>query len=599
MRWKGLVAAAASVLAVLAASGTAGAAARHSTSVPDFGPNVKIFDPSMSTADIAAQLNAVATQQVSNEFGTQRYAFLFMPGTYGSAADPLNTQVGYYTQIAGLGRSPDDVDVNGTFDVYNQCGSSGCVALTNFWRSLSNLRIDVAGKGGCQSGEFWAVSQASPMRRVHVNGFATLMDYCTGPSFASGGFIADSSFTSSTIVNGSQQQWLTRNSDIDGWSNAVWNQVFAGVNGAPAQSFPNPPYTTLATNPQSREAPYLYVDSSSAFNVFVPSAQTNSSGTTWGSGPTPGRSIPISRFYIAKPGDSLGKINLELLLGKNLILTPGVYNLTGSIVVTRPNTIVMGLGEATLTAANGNVPLVVGDVPGVEVSGLIIDSGPTNSPALLRVGTPLSHVLPKWLTSDASNPTLVADVFFRDGGPHVGKATQNLVVDANNVILDDIWAWRADHGSGVGWTSNTSDTGVLVRGDDVEATGLFSEHFQRYDVIWSGQNGKTIFFQNEMPYDPPDQASWQHDGVNGFAAYKVTDNVKTHEAWGLGSYCFFNVNPSIHSFDAFEVPVTPGVKLHDILDLSITNAGTIDHVVNGTGPATPTNTSPNNIVSYP
>jgi hypothetical protein len=584
----------AAVLIALAAGGTARAA------TPDFGPNVRIFDPSTPAATIKAEMDAVATQQKSNEFGTQRNAFLFLPGAYGTAAAPINTQLGYYTQVAGLGRSPDDVDFTGTIDVYNQCDATGfCVALTNFWRSLSNLRIDVAGKGGCQFGQFWAVSQAAPMRRVHVNGYATLMDYCSGPSYASGGFIADSAFTNASITSGSQQQWLTRNSEIDQWSNGVWNQVFAGVAGAPPQSFPNPPYTTLATNPLSREAPYLYVDADGAYNVFVPSAQRNGAGTTWANGPTPGRSIPISRFYIAKPGDTAAKINLQLLLGKNLILTPGVYDLSDSIVVARPNTIVLGLGMATLTAANGNTPLVIADVPGVEVTGLIIDAGPKSSPALLRVGTPLSHVLPTWLTSSADNPTLIADVFFRVGGPHIGKTTQNLVVDANNVIVDDIWAWRADHGSGVGWTSNTSDTGVLVRGDDVIATGLFSEHFQRYDVIWSGERGKTIFFQNEMPYDPPTQDAWQHDGVPGFAAYKVTDNVRTHEAWGLGTYCFFNVNPAIHSFNGFEVPTAPGVQLHDILTLSISNSGTIDHVVNGFGPPTPSNTTPVDVVSYP
>jgi hypothetical protein len=568
---------------------------------PDLGPNVTIFDPSMSTADIAAQMNAVAAQQVSNEFGTQRHAFLFMPGTYGSPTTPLQTQIGYYTQVAGLGRSPDDVDVTGALDVFNQCDASGsCTGLTNFWRSMSNLRLDVNGGSGCQgAAEFWAASQAAPLRRVDVNGLTTLFDFCSGPGFTSGGFIADSRFGGSTVINGSQQQYLTRNSDLDGWTNGVWDQVFAGDVGAPAQSFPNPPYTTLPTTPQSRETPYLYVDANGGWNVFVPSAQTNSAGTTWEGGPTPGRSVPLSDFYIAKPGDSAARIDLQLLRGKNLLFTPGVYDLTGSIVVARPDTVVMGLGEATLTAANGNVPLIVGDVPGVEVSGLIIDAGPVNSPALLQVGTFLSHVLPQRLTSNPADPTLIADVYFRIGGPHVGKATNALVDDANNVLLDDIWAWRADHGSGVGWTSNTADTGVLVRGDNVEATGLFAEHFQKFDVVWSGQNGTTIFFQNEMPYDPPDAASWQHDGVVGYAAYKVTDNVRTHQAYGLASYCFFNVNPSIHAYDAFEVPVTAGVQLHDILDLSISNTGTIDHVVNGTGPPTPPDTTPNDVVSYP
>jgi hypothetical protein len=493
--------------------------------------------------------------------------------------------------------------VNGTIDVYNQCfGPGDCTALVNFWRSLSNLTINVAGKGGCQFGEFWATSQAASMRRVHVNGFATLMDYCSPPSYASGGFIADSAFTGSVIVNGSQQQYLVRNSAVDFWTNAVWNQVFAGVEGAPAQSFPNPPYTTLATNPVSREKPYLYVDASDHFNVFVPAVQRDSAGTTWAGGRTPGRSLPIESFFIAKPTDSVQAINNALTQGQNLLLTPGVYDVDATIKVKRPDTIVLGLGQATLEAQDGVVPMTVADVPGVEISGLLFDAGPVNSPVLLRVGAEhavvgqgQSHA--GW--SDPADPTALHDVFFRIGGPHVGKATVSLEVNSANVILDDIWAWRADHGAGVGWTSNTADTGVVVNGDDVTATGLFVEHYQKDEVVWNGNGGRTIMFQNEMPYDPPTQADWQHDGILGFAAYKVADSVTTHEGWGLGSYCFFNVNPAIHATSAFAVPVTPGVKLHDILDLSITNHGTIDHVVNDVGPPTNANTTPVNIVSYP
>jgi hypothetical protein len=580
-----------------------GGAATAAPPEPDFGPNVKIFDPSMSTSQIKATVDAIASQQVSNEFGTQRYALLFKPGTYGSATDPLNFQVGYYTDVAGLGSSPGDVTVNGTIDSYNQCSApDNCTALTNFWRSLSNLTIEVAGKGGCQFGEFWATSQAAPMRRVHVNGFATLMDYCTPPSYASGGFIADSQFSGSVVVNGSQQQYLVRNSSVDFWTNAVWNQVFAGVDGAPAQSFPDPPYTTLATNPLSREKPFLYIDSDGHFAVYVPDAQVDSAGTTWSEGMTPGHSIPIEDFFIAKPTDSVQAINNALARGKNLIFTPGVYDIAKTIKVKRADTIVLGLGMATLEAEEGVVPMTVADVPGVEISGLIFDAGPVNSPALLRVGsehatTGQGHNHAGW--SNPADPSAIQDVFFRVGGPHVGKATVGLEVNSDHVILDDIWAWRADHGSGVGWTSNTSETGVVVNGDDVLATGLFSEHFQRYDVVWNGNGGNTIMFQNEMPYDPPNQAAWQHDGVLGFAAYKVADSVTTHEGWGLGSYCFFNVDPTIHATRAFEVPNTPGVKLHDLLDLSITNHGTIDHVVNNFGPPTNPNTVPVYIVSYP
>src|SRR5689334_12086218 len=152
------------------------------------------------------------------------------------------------------------------------------------------------------------------MRRVHVNGFATLMDYCTSPSFASGGFIADSAFDGATIVNGSQQQWLVRNSSLDGWTNGVWNQVFVGATGAPAQCFPassscGGPYTTLATSSATREAPYLYVDAAGQYNVFVPSPRTSTAGTSWAGGTTPGVSLTINKFFVARPTDSAVKIN--------------------------------------------------------------------------------------------------------------------------------------------------------------------------------------------------------------------------------------------------------------------------------------------------
>jgi hypothetical protein len=589
----------AGILATTGAGGTSTRAA--AAAVPDFGPNVTILDPSMPTAAIKATVDAIAARQLSNQFGSERDAVLFMPGTYGSPAAPLNFQVGYYTEVAGLGSSPDDVHVNGTIDSYNQCfGPGDCTALVNFWRSVSNLTIDVAGKEGCQTGEFWATSQAAPMRRVHVNGLTTLMDYCSAPSFASGGFIADSQFSGSTVINGSQQQYLVRNSSLDGWTNGVWNQVFAGVEGAPSQSFPNPPYTTLATNPASREKPFLYVDADKHFNVFVPDARFDSSGTTWANGPAAGHSLPIESFFIAKPTDSVQSINNALSRGQNLIFTPGVYDIDKTIKVKRADTVVLGLGMATLTAVNGVVPMTVADVNGVDIAGLIFDAGPKTSPALLVFGDPLSLAgHGRHDPADAADPGALQDVFFRIGGPHVGKALTSLVVGRDNTILDDIWAWRADHGNGVGWTMNTADTGVVVTGDNVVATGLFVEHYQAYEVYWAGENGKTIMFQNEMPYDPPNQAAWQHGGVLGWAAYKVAPWVKTHEGWGLGSYCFFNVDPTIHASRAFEVPVTPGVKLHDILTLSITNHGTIDHVVNDFGPPTGPDTTPVDVVSYP
>jgi len=599
---------------VIAGGGITGAAAATAPTMPatvagqpDFGPNVYIFNPSMPQSEIQATVDAVANQQVSNQFGTQRYALLFEPGTYGTASNPLNFQVGYYTTVAGLGLSPNDVVINGSIDVYNQCfGTNNCTALVNFWRSLSNLTIHVTTPNfGCYTGEFWAVSQAAPLRRVHINGFATLMDYCTAPSYASGGFIADSAFEGSTVVNGSQQQWLVRNSALDGWSNGVWNQVFSGVTGAPAQCFPaasscGGPYTTLATSPVTREAPYLYVDSTGNYNVFVPAVQHNSAGTTWSTGATPGTSLPLRTFFIARPTDSAATINLALLAGKNLLLTPGVYHLDRSIEVLRPDTVILGLGFPTLIPDKGNLSMRVWSGKGVSISGIIFDAGAKNSPALLQLGSIFGLG-----DHDASDPSALHDVFFRIGGATAGRATTSLVVNSDHAILDDIWAWRADHGNSVGWDQNTADTGVIVNGDNVTAYGLFVEHYQKYEVIWNGNGGTDIFFQNEMPYDPPSQAAWMEaPGVDGWAAFKVTNGVTSFHGYGMGSYSFFNQGVNIYAANAFEVPTTlPAGSLHDLLTifLSTAGAGGILNVINNTGGSS-TSANPDvpvTVVSYP
>jgi hypothetical protein len=579
---------AATVASLLAfAPGTAGAAPPQ-RGAPDFGPNVIVFDPSMPQSQIQATVDAIAAQQVPNQFGTQRYALLFKPGTYGTPQNPLNFQVGYYTSVAGLGREPGDVVVNGSIYVHNQCGPTGCVALNNFWRSLSNLTINVTNPSfGCYTGEFWAVSQAAPMRRVHVNGLTTLMDYCTGPSFASGGFIADSRFDGSTVINGSQQQWVTRNSTLDGWTNGVWNQVFSGVVNAPAECFPaqascGGPYTTLPTSSLSRDAPYLYVDSDGSYNVFVPAALHDSVGADWEGGTTHGSSIPIGDFFIAKPSDSAQVINNALARGLNLIFTPGLYHLDRTLNVKRADTVVLGLGFPTLVPDNGQAAMEVADVPGVKLSGLLFDAGPVSSPVLLQVGTPHAH------KSDPADPTSLQDVFFRIGGATPGKAETSLVVNSDDVFLDDIWAWRADHGNGVGWTQNTADTGVIVNGDHVSAYGLFVEHYQRYEVIWNGEDGRVVFFQNEMPYDPPSQAAWSEaPGVPGWAAFKVADDVSSFHGYGMGSYSFFNQGVDIFAAHAFEVPTTlPLGSLHDLLTIFLdpsVGKGGILHVVNDAG----------------
>ncbi len=594
---------AAPTLAAADRAGGGGSAGRQ----PDLGPNVKIFDPSMSVSDIKATVDAIAAQQVTNQFGTERYALLFQPGTYGSAAEPLNFDVGYYTSVAGLGRLPGDVTINGSVNVHNQCEASGCFALNNFWRSLSNVTINVTDKpdAGCYAGEFWAVSQAAPMRRVHVQGQTTLMDYCTAPSFASGGFIADSQFDG-TVINGSQQQWMTRNSVLNGWSNGVWNQVFSGVVNAPATCFPISadcpnPYTTVATSPVSKEAPVLSVDDHGRYQVFVPAVQRNSSGTSWSNGRPRGTTIPIDRFYVARPGDDVGRINAALAQGKNLLLTPGVYDLDRAIKVTRADTVVLGLGYATLIPQNGNAALTVGDVSGVDIAGVTIDAGPKNSPVLLQVGTKTGRH-----ACGPDSPTALHDVFVRIGGAAAGKATVSLEVNSDNTILDDIWAWRADHGNGVGWTTNTADTGLVVNGDNVTAYGLFVEHYQKQEVVWNGERGQVVFFQNEMPYDPPSQGAWmQSPQVKGYPALTVANGVRQFTGYGMGSYSFFNQGVDIYADNAFVVPKRlPAGSLHSLLTIFLdasTGKGGILNVVNGVGgPSTIANPDvPVAVASYP
>lgn len=544
----------------------------------DLGPNVIVFDP--STPGIQATLDQVFQQQESAQFGSGRYQFLFKPGTYHG----LNAQIGFYTSISGLGLSPDDTTING--DVTVDAGWFNGNATQNFWRSAENLALNPV-----NGTDRWAVSQAAPFRRMHVRGGLNLAP--NGYGWASGGYIADSKIDGQ-VGNYSQQQWYTRDSSIGGWSNGVWNQVFSGTQGAPAQGFPNPPYTTLDTTPISREKPFLYLDGND-YKVFVPAKRVNARGTSWGNGTTPqGSSIPLSQFYVVKPGASAATINQALAQGLHLLFTPGVYHVDRTIQVNRPGTVVLGLGLATIIPDNGVTAMKVGDVDGVRLAGFLIDAGPVNSPSLLEIG-------PAGTTTDhAADPTTVQDVFIRVGGAGPGRATVGMVVNNHDTIVDHTWIWRADHGDGVGWETNRSDYGFRVNGDDVLATGLFVEHFNKYDVQWNGERGRTIFFQNEKAYDAPDQAAIQNGSIKGYAAYQVGDSVDVHEGWGLGSYCYYNVDPTIRQEHGFQAPVKPGVKFHDLLVVSLGGNGQYEHVINSTGaPTSGTSTVPSTVVSFP
>ena len=408
LRWLARLMALALVTPLPVAAGTAtaesGLLACAEPDNPDLGPNVRVFDPGMPASTIQAQLDADFAAQkdtLTAQFAERRVAHLFTPGTYA-----VHDDVGFYTSVAGLGRNPDDVTINGdvTVDAFNP--SDQGQALQNFWRSAENLAIN-PGNGS----DRWAVAQAAPFRRIDVHGGLQL--YPASFGFASGGYTADTR-VSGEAASVSQQQWYTRDSSLGSWAGGVWNMVFSGTNGAPATTFPTPPETTLGTTPVSRDVPYLYVDGGH-YRVFQPSLRTNASGPSWANGSTPGTSLPMSQFHVVKAGENAASVNAALAAGCNLFFTPGIYHLDQTLDVTRADTVVLGIGYPTLVPDNGIDAMHVADVDGVRLKGLLFDAGTSNSSALLTVGPSGSSA------GHAGNPTTVQDVFFRVGGQIAGR----------------------------------------------------------------------------------------------------------------------------------------------------------------------------------
>jgi len=538
-----------------------------SATAPAFGSNVMIFSPSMSMTTIQGQLDTIYNQQLNNQFGISRYSFLFLPGHY-----TLDVAVAYYMQVLGLGQSPDDVVITGSvkstgLNIGN--GGSGNATLS-FWRGAENMAVVPTG-----GPNMWAVAQGGTFRRMHVQGDLNLFDNGT----SSGGFLADCKIDGQ-VSSGSEQQWFSRNSTWSSWNGGVWNMVFVGVPQAPGGSWPGSPYSVLANTPLVQEKPFLFVDSGGNYNVLVPGPLTNSSGTSWSSGTTAGKTISLDQFYLGQAStDTAATLNDALSKGLDVILTPGIYMLEAPVEISRADTVFLGLGLATLVPTNGTAAMTIADVDGVRVGGLIFDAGATNSTTLLEAGGAVSSV------NHAQDPTVLSDIFCRIGGATAGMASSCVTINSNDVVGDNFWLWRADHGTGVGWTSNVSPTGLIVNSDRVILYGLAVEHFQQYQTMWNGNDGQVYFYQSEMPYDPPDQTSWMHGTTNGYASYKVADTVTTHTGLGLGVYSAFR--NAVQADDAFEGPAATGVSLHHLVTVWLdgSSSSSIHHVLNTTGNA--------------
>ncbi len=534
---------------------------------PEFGPNVLLLRPGIDSSVMQRRILEVYQGQQHSEFGSGRFALLFAPGAY-----HLDVPIGFYTQVLGLGAMPDDVTITG--DVRVNAAAPNNNATTTFWRSAENFAVEPAG-GTMQ----WAVSQAVSFRRMHVRGGMVLNQE---HGWASGGWMSDT-IVDGEVNSGTQQQWISRNTQWKSWTGSNWNMVFVGVSNAPAGEWPEPPFTTVGSVPTLREKPFLQMDEAGDYSVRVPALARDTTGVRWRDEQTAGRSVPLSTFYIAHAErDTAATMNRALRQGKHLLLTPGIYNLTEPLRVTRKDTIVLGMGFATLRSTRGTEAMIVSDVDGVSVAGLLFDAGPAMSPALFRVGEPGSH------RRHGADPIGLYDVFVRVGGAGPGATEAGIVENSDDAIIDHTWIWRADHGSGVGWTSNPSRNGLVVNGDRVTVYGLFVEHHQEYQVLWNGEYGRTYFYQSEIPYDPPTQSAWMAaNGANGWASYKVADGVKHHEAWGLGVYSVFR-HPDVTLDRAIEVPAAPQVQFHHMITVALDNLGAISHVINDTGESTQT-----------
>ena len=545
-----------------------------------FGPGSYLFAPTDSMDEIHRITEEVFKKQHHAQFGTDRYVFLFLPGDYVGAK---TIQIGYYTQILGLGRTPDAVKL---CNVKTPAALDGNNATCNFWVGIENVQIvDTDNNADPYFAFQWGVSQAAPARRLLVER-KSAFDWFHG--WASGGYVADTVFKK-PAGSYSQQQYYYRNNRFEQGDYGVnWNKVIQGCTGQTGETNwkAGKATTVLGPTPLIREKPFLFREDA-AFKVFVPALRKNAAGPSWSVGqPGAGKVLDVvADFLVATPAMTAKELNTALAKGKHLLFSPGIYHVAEPLRVTRANTVLLGLGEATIVPENDRAALVVSDVDGVTVAGLIFDAEQA-SQRFVVMGEGKTSV------RHAANPSFLIDTIYRVGGTgKPGKTEVALEINSNDAIVDHTWIWRADHGAHTGWTANTSKTGLRVNGDHVTCYGLFVEHFQEYDVDWRGEWGTTYFLQNEKCYDPPGNDGWMSHGGKklGYAAYKVADGVKHHHATGLGVYDVF-IHTNGHSVfleDAIEVPDAPDVIVENACIVEIANANGpkvgIHHIVNGKG----------------
>lgn len=559
---------------------------------PAWGQNVHVFDATSDAqaleqqiAELLANVNPLSDGSDDGQnghFSDERHALLFKPGDY-----DIDVQVGYYTQVLGLGASPSEVTFKGGTKGYGpyvlaldqrSSDDDGTGSLNTFWRSVENVKIQT-------SNAYWAVSQAAPMRRIEVDGTLWFFDSLTsGCNFASGGFAADIYVKDSTTP-GSQQQFCLRNCTFGGdVSRCAWSLVQCGCDNALATTscddylvynqprtkiIAEKPYITVVQRPVYGDNGQDTGDTEDAYLLHVPRLKKDSAGVSFAPSDDAVAAkdlvadsddvIPFEYVFYAD-ADALGvgsvatSIQAQLDAGYSIVFAPGTFQLEQTLEIKTNDQVLLGIGMATLKPpADGSPCLrVASDVEGVRIAGLTLQS------SKLDDGSFTGSTLLDWCAtsndSSSANPGVLSDIFARVGGPDktdrysVGVDIM-LRIAARDVIADNLWLWRADHSAladgeqpqeGQVFHLVTSgefpcNTAIQVSGDNVSIYGLACEHTIQNITQWSGNHGTVLFYQCELPYDVT-QAAF---GDPGYAGYIVDDSVETHTAAGVGIYSYF------------------------------------------------------------
>ncbi len=387
-----------------------------------FGDNMYFYDRKHEKVEAArneinSHFRTTGLSRSNGEWTTKRQAYYFKKnvngqtydqGGSGSASSPdaNSIELGFYSHIGGLGKIPADVKLGSIFTRPHLSG--GANATCTFWRSMENVAV---------MRDFgWTVSQSTSARRMLIESTSKYISDVGNTNFwGSGGFIADTYYTSSRPNWVGQQQWYTRNTVFpsgSGTMGGAYNMVWQGCVNQPKADHINTP---ISTTPIIREKPFLFIDDDGEYKVFIPAWQKDRVGLSWSPKNMGKGKIQdlLTHWYVAKEGDTELEINNALKAGKNIFFTPGHYALNAPIQVNRKDAILLGAGIASVTLEptekNTWGCIYADDKDGIIIAGLLMDSF-NSTTYQIRIGAEEANA------DHAANPILLTDITCRVGG---------------------------------------------------------------------------------------------------------------------------------------------------------------------------------------